>query len=130
MIHDTQEEKTETEESGDDVVVEALPDIESGAAHALGSKEPLQVSEEDASSAGEGEVEQERESKRVKLDADDAVGVDASEGNQDASKATTPAEATTKQDVEEDSFDLRMTWAGQGFDFRVQASDRIYDFKV
>lgn len=116
---DTTEKK---QDANIDVDLEALPDIESGTPHDLDSSN--KISDETANSHPEGEKEDERQSKRVKLNGDDA------QGNQDPSNDTEAPEETAKQEEEEDSFDLRMTWAGQGYDFRVNASDRIYDFKV
>jgi hypothetical protein len=108
-------------------VVEALPDIESGTPHALGSTKP--IVEELEAGAAEDEQEEKRESKRAKLDVADVI---PEEGNQDTAKEDSGdvEDAAKQEEEEEDYFDLRMTWAGQGFDFRVRASDRIYDFKV
>jgi hypothetical protein len=104
-----------------DVDVEALPDIESGTPHELGSIKAIPEGSGDSGAEGAQEV---RQSKRVKLEEDNA------QGTQDASNDNGKADDAAKQEEEEDTFDLRMTWAGQGFDFRVNASDRIYDFKV
>lgn len=94
-------------------VVEALPDIEASHTHPLAQATSKAVEEpcDGLSSGSEGEGE--RDIKRVKLDGEGAV----------VQEEKTPQE-------EEITFDLRMTWAGQGYDFRVQGSDRLYDFKV
>lgn len=126
MVTDASTEKQEDAAINVDVV-EALPDIESGTPHSLESIK--NVAEEPDASARQGEQEEKRESKRVKLNVDDALP----EGNQEASKNDSGKvgdAAKQEEEEEEDYFDLRMMWAGQGFDFRVRASDRIYDFKV
>lgn len=100
-------------------VIEALPDIESSHTHPL-EQEPVKVEEPCEDSASGSESESERDSKRVKLD--DVA--DAPDGE------AVEADEAPKPQEEEITFDLRMTWAGQGYDFRVQGSDRLYDFKV
>ena len=93
-------------------VVEALPDIEASHTHPLAQATSKAVEEPcDGPSSG-SESEGQRDRKRVKLEAEGAV-----------------VEEQAPQE-EEITFDLRMTWAGQGYDFRVQGSDRLYDFKV
>lgn len=100
-------------------VVEALPDIESSHTHPLGQQQVKAVEEPCDDSSSGSESESERDSKRVKLD-DVPEATDGAGGKDEAAEVQ----------EEEITFDLRMTWAGQGFDFRVQGSDRLYDFKA
>lgn len=130
------------------VVVEALPDIESGDAHTLGAaiagvngkETDVVVDDEsddadDGTSGNESDGDSERGIKRVKLDKEGEETLTATQEQGEAGSSNPPADtegtAEGKAAEEEDeTFELRMTWAGQGFDLRVQGSDRLYDFKV
>jgi hypothetical protein len=129
------------------VVVEALPDIESGDAHTLGAaiagvngkETDVVVDDEsddadDGTSGNESDGDSERGIKRVKLDKEGEETLTATQEQGEAGSSNpldTEGTAEGKAAEEEDeTFELRMTWAGQGFDLRVQGSDRLYDFKV
>ncbi|KAJ9115534.1 hypothetical protein QFC22_005298 [Naganishia vaughanmartiniae] len=125
------------------VVVEALPDIESGDAHPLGATtadgikgKQREVDEEsddadDRTSENESDGDSKRDVKRVKLDKEAENSATLEQIEAGSSKAADGTGTDEKVAEEEDeTFELRMTWAGQGFDLRVQGSDRLYDFKV
>lgn len=132
------------------VVVEALPDIESSHAHTLGAavagvkgKETETAgNDEESDDAGDNTSENEsdndgdtgRDVKRVKLDMNGEEVITASTQEQaqagNSSDAHTEVTEAKAAEEEDEVFELRMTWAGQGFDLRVQGSDRLYDFKV
>ncbi|GHJ83719.1 hypothetical protein NliqN6_0121 [Naganishia liquefaciens] len=93
------------------IVTEALPDIEASHPHALSQETSKTGNDACEDPPSVNEPAGERDTKRVKLDG--GAEVDAA-----------------PERHEEISFDLRMTWAGQGYDFRVQGSDRLYDCKA
>ncbi|KAJ9091434.1 hypothetical protein QFC21_007224 [Naganishia friedmannii] len=135
------EEGEQPKDSMQVVVVEALPDIESADAHTLGvvagvkGKETEAENEEsdDGTSENESDGDGERGVKRVKLDneGDETIATATQEQAEAASSNNADGAGEEKVAEEEDeTFELRMTWAGQGFDLRVQGSDRLYDFKA
>ncbi|KAJ9097856.1 hypothetical protein QFC19_006648 [Naganishia cerealis] len=131
---------SDKQESPIEVVIEALPDIESADPHALratvvNGKEADDSDETDDGDDGpcenDSDVDSGRHVKRVKLDAGVKPGVAAVMPKQGEAGVSKDAQSEEKAAEEEDeTFELRMTWAGRGFDIRVQGSDRLYDFKA